>query len=185
MASPPVLVRALTTARERTHGGLTLFPDGGDSPGPVTGFTLPTDGTHSFMNSKTYRPDAPPDNRLSGIEDLWIQANDRERPHVSLVPGNNAREWVVEAASKVADDDVRCLTLEGLWIGLNPDGIPDEALANPDDACTPVEAVLAIEGEFDRVLIRHCTFDPGGNAHGSSRARARPSRPWCSKSAGR
>jgi hypothetical protein len=57
---------------------------------------------------------------------------------------------------------VRCLTLEGLWIGLNPDGIPDEVLANPDDACTPVEAVLAIEGEFDRVLIRHCTLDPGG-----------------------
>ena len=27
---------------------------------------------------------------------------------------------------------------------------------------TPVEAVLAIEGEFDRVVIRHCTLDPGG-----------------------
>src|SRR4029077_18428618 len=59
-------------------------------------------------------------------------------------------------------DDVRYLTLDGLWIGVNSDGIPDEVLADPADACTPVEAVLAIEGEFDRVVIRHCTLDPGG-----------------------
>ncbi len=45
---------------------------------------------------------------------------------------------------------------------MNPDGIPNETLADPADACTPVEAVLAIEGEFDRVVIRHCALDPGG-----------------------
>ena len=149
------------SASVRTEA-VTSFPDGGNAPGTVTGFALPVDGTHSFVNSKTYRPDTPPGNRLSGIEDLWLQADDRERPYVSLVPGNNAREWIVEAAPKVADEDQRCLTLEGLWIGLNPDGIPDEVLANPDDPCTPVETVLAIEGEFDRVVIRHCTLDPGG-----------------------
>jgi hypothetical protein len=141
---------------------VTSFPDGGDVPGPVTGFALPVDGAHGFVNSKTYRPDVPPGNRLSGIEDLWIQANDRERPYCSLVPESNAREWVLEAAPKAADDQLRCLTLEGLWVGLNPDGIPDQVLANPEDACTPVEAVLALEGEFDRVVIRHCTLDPGG-----------------------
>jgi hypothetical protein len=148
------------SASVRTEA-VTLFPKGGNSPGPVTGFTLPTDGTHSFANSKTYRPDTPPGNRLSGIEDLWIQADDRERPYITLVPENNEREWIFEAAPK-ANDDVRCLTLDGLWLGVNPDGIPDEVLADPDDACTPVEAVLAIEGEFDRVVIRHCTLDPGG-----------------------
>ena len=149
------------SASVRTEA-VTLFPDGGNAPGPVTGFSLPTDGTHSFKNSKTYRPDAPPGNLLSGIKDLWIQADDRERPYVSLVPGGNAREWIFEAAAKVNADDVRCLTLDGLWIGVNPDGIPDEVLADPADACTPVEAVLAIEGDFDRVVIRHCTLDPGG-----------------------
>ena len=149
------------SASVRTES-VTLFPDGGNDPGPVTGFALPADGTHGFVNSKTYRPDTPPGNRLADIEDLWIQADDRERPYITLVPENNAREWIFEAAAKVNDDDVRCLTLDGLWIGVNPDGIPDEVLADPADPCTPVEAVLAIEGEFDRVVIRHCTLDPGG-----------------------
>jgi hypothetical protein len=148
-------------ASVRTEG-VTAFPDGGNDPDPVIGFALPAEGTHSFTNSKTYRPDTPPANRLSNIEDVWIQADDRERPYITLVPGNNEREWIFEAAPKVNDSDVRSLTLEGLWLGLTPGGIPDEVLPDPTSACTPVETVLAIEGIFDRVVIRHCTLDPGG-----------------------
>ena len=47
------------SASVRTES-VTLFPDGGNDPGPVTGFALPADGTHGFVNSKTYRPDTPP-----------------------------------------------------------------------------------------------------------------------------
>jgi hypothetical protein len=49
------------------------------------------------------------------------------------------------------------LTLEGLWIGIEQEG------AAPAPApCPPVAATLVLQGEFDRVIIRHCTLDPGG-----------------------
>jgi hypothetical protein len=137
----------------------TAFPNGGTDPGPVTGFALPANGTHGFVNSKTYRPDAPAGNRLSGIENLWLQANDRQRPYVMLAPDGGATEWVFEAA---ATGDRRCLTLEGLWLGVTPLGIPDQVLPDPADPCAPVQTVLAIDGVFDEVRIRHCTLDPGG-----------------------
>jgi hypothetical protein len=49
------------------------------------------------------------------------------------------------------------LTLNGLWIGIEQKG------AAPAPApCPPVAATLVLQGEFDRVIIRHCTLDPGG-----------------------
>jgi hypothetical protein len=51
----------------------------------------------------------------------------------------------------------RVLTLSGLWIGIEQEG----AAAVPAP-CPPVAAALVLQGVFDRVIIRHCTLDPGG-----------------------
>ena len=59
---------------------------GRGQPGPVTGFSLPSTGAHQFTNSKTYQPDASADNSVDAIEELVLQAADRERPYVKLVP---------------------------------------------------------------------------------------------------
>jgi hypothetical protein len=145
--------------------GVTSFDPGTDQPGPVTGFPIPASGAHQFTNSKTYEPDAPPNNTVADIEELVLQAADRERPYVTLVPGDDEVEWIFEAAPKATDEDIRTLTLEGLWIGVLPTGLAPD----PTGACTPVEALIVLEGEFDTVHIRHCTLDPGG-----ARARINP-----------
>jgi hypothetical protein len=53
--------------------------------------------------------------------------------------------------------NLRFLTLNGLWIGIEKKG----AAAVPIP-CPPVAAALVLQGVFDRVVIRHCTLDPGG-----------------------
>ena len=35
-------------------------------------------------------------------------------------------------------------------------------LADPSDECAPVQTRLVLDGEFDQVVIRHSTLDPGG-----------------------
>ncbi len=137
--------------------GVTDFNGGPDQPGPVTGFSLPSTGANQFTNSKTYQPDAA-DNTVDAIEELMLQAADRERPYVTLVPDTDATEFIFEAAPKVSDDDVRNLTLEGLWLGILPTGLPPDV----DGICDPVETLLVLDGEFDCVRISHCTLDPGG-----------------------
>jgi hypothetical protein len=70
--------------------------------------------------------------------------------------------WVFaapESATDKANSDARLtsLTLDGLWIGIEAQGtvpIPEP--------CLPVPAVIELRGGFDRVVIRHCTLDPGG-----------------------
>ena len=79
---------------------VTDFDGGLNQPGPVTGFSLPSTGAHQFTNSKTYRPDAPANNTVDAIEELVLQAADRERPYITLVPGADATEWIFKAAPK-------------------------------------------------------------------------------------
>lgn len=138
--------------------GVTDFDGAIDEPGPVTGFSLPSTGVHQFINSKTYQPDAPVDNVVDNIEELVLQAADRERPYITLVPGAAATEWIFRALPKVSDEDVRTLTLEGLWIGVLPTGIAPDL----GGIFNPVEVTLVLDGEFDSVRITHCTLDPGG-----------------------
>jgi hypothetical protein len=140
------------------RSGVTNFDGAQDQPGPVTGFSLPATGAHQFTNSKTYQPNAPAGNTVSGVEQLVLQAADRERPYITLVPGADGIEWIFEAAPKATDADVRTLTLEGLWLGVLPTGLPPDL----DGICTPVETLLVLDGEFDTVRISHCTLDPGG-----------------------
>jgi len=130
------------------------------SPGPVTGFALPLDGVHEFADSKTYVPDPPPVNRLGPIGELTLQAADRTRPYIRLVPGAGASDIAIAGPAPAAPP--RSLTIDGLWIGIEPAGLADQPLQHETDACIPVETRIVIDGVFDRVTISRATLDPGG-----------------------
>jgi hypothetical protein len=135
--------------------------------GPITGFSLPNDGIHQFINSKTYIPDAPADNTITDVNKLNLQAKNGERPYIKLKPRDDEHAWIFEALTKPAGDpdaeaNIRCLMLEGLWLGIEPTDIAMQTLAAAEDRCDPVATTLVLDGVFDRVVIRHCTLDPGG-----------------------
>ncbi|HWP41606.1 MAG TPA: hypothetical protein VNO14_00125, partial [Blastocatellia bacterium] len=142
-------------------GGVTSISNGGDNqPGsvPMSVPPAPLSGVFQFDDSKTYLPDAD----ISGIENLTLQAGNFERPYIKRVV-TGVTEWVFEAEPKPAqpdpdpEKDLRNLTLEGLWIGIEEEGAAPSA-----GDCSPVTASLVLQGVFDRVVIRHCTLDPGG-----------------------
>lgn len=158
--------RRLSVAVEGVLGPLVLDLDGGAkdadghelNPGPIkedregAPFSIPNDGIHQFVNSKTYHHEG----NVTDIHELTIQAANFQRPYVKriLVSGT---EWIFQAAPPDPDANQRLLTFEGLWIGIEQEG------AAPAPApCLPVAAALVLQGEFDRVVIRHCTLDPGG-----------------------
>jgi hypothetical protein len=144
-------------------GNVTQIANGGDSdPGPVVMNIGPSPlaGVFQFDDNKTYLPDAD----LAGIGELTFQGANFKRPYVKrLVAGGT--EWLFEAQPKAPvppgqpepDTNLRALTLEGLWIGMEQEG----AVAS-SAPCLPVPASLIFQGVFDRVTIRHCTLDPGG-----------------------
>src|SRR5207248_475016 len=130
------------------------------SPGPVTGFALPFDGIHEFADSKTYVPDPPAANLLGPIDQLTLQARDRTRPYIRLVPDAAASEITFAGPAPAAPP--RSLTIDGLWIGIVPSGLAEQNLPDEASECTPVETRIIIDGIFDRVTIRRATLDPGG-----------------------
>jgi hypothetical protein len=141
------------------------LPDGGIAdPGPVTGPILPAppSGIHQFVNSKTYQPDSPAGGTYTGIDNFTLQAGNAERPFIRLVPEGGGSRWTFQAAPKINPTDSRVLELDGLWLGVYPLGLAPQAVADATVPATPVPSVIAIDGVFDRVVIRHCTLDPGG-----------------------
>lgn len=137
-------------------------------PGPITGFALPNDGVHQFVNSKSYVPDAPTGSVVDGVDQLRLQARNPERPYLQLRPAEGGDSWTFTALDKPPGFDPedessrRLMSLEGLWIGITPTTLDAQVLVDPDDVCSPVETLLVLDGVFDRVEIRHCTLDPGG-----------------------
>lgn len=142
---------------------LTLIPNGGDGqPGPVPMVvpTGPLSGVFQFDSNKTYLPDAD----VIGIEDVSFQAANFLRPYINRVV-TGGTEWVFQAEPKAAvppgqpepPTNFRNLILEGLWIG-----IEEQASGPISGDCSPIPASLVLEGVFDRVVISHCTLDPGG-----------------------
>jgi hypothetical protein len=133
----------------------TPIPNGGDNnPGPVAMDVslLTPAGVFQFEDSKTYLPN----DDITGIDELSLQSANTERPYVKSIPPSGT-EWIFHAAPPDPEANQRLLTLEGLWIGIEAEGAA-AALA----PCPPVAAALVLQGEFDRVVIRHCTLDPGG-----------------------
>ncbi|MEA3276285.1 MAG: hypothetical protein U9Q81_13550 [Pseudomonadota bacterium] len=140
-----------------------MLPDGGDgNPGPVPWNVpaAPVTGVFQFDNNKTYEPDGD----IEAIEQLTLQAANQRRPYLRRTVAAGG-EWVFAALPKeeVLPDEPdpaandRQLTLDGLWIGIEEEG----AVAVPVP-CEPVMATLVLQGGFDRVVIRHCSLDPGG-----------------------
>lgn len=74
---------------------------------------------------------------LSSVQNLTVQAANRQRPYLCL------DEDLILAAADAGD---AILTLDGLWIGTQ--------------SGTPVSVVL--QGDFERVTLQHMTMDPGG-----------------------
>ncbi|MEM9088871.1 MAG: hypothetical protein AAGC93_09025 [Cyanobacteria bacterium P01_F01_bin.53] len=148
-----------------------------DNPGPVE-WTLPPAIPRAsilqFDNSKTYTFTED----LTNVEQLIIQADTPERPylrHVESAEAAASATWQIEARSKPdppdPEVDRRTLTLEGLWIGV------DSPEATPGPLPRPVvPSTIVLAGNFDQVIIRHCTLDPGGEqTEVDGEARAIPS----------
>lgn len=115
--------------------------DAGDAPdvtisggGAIAG--LPDDGLVSIEDSRTYGPVG----NVNAIETLTIRAADEERPYLRL---NSA--WTLTSAPPAGDEPDAELTLDGLWLGANGSA-----------------RSVFIDGDFERVTLRYCTFDPGG-----------------------
>lgn len=145
-----------------THGVTGIPNDGNTNPGPIPMSvpSSPVSGVFQFDDSKTYLPD----NNITGIVKVTFQTANFKRPFVKRIVSGNT-EWMFAAQPK---DDVppgkpepeanlRFLTLEGLWIGIEQ----EDATAVPA-LCPPVASALVLEGVYDQVIIRHCTLDPGG-----------------------
>jgi hypothetical protein len=139
-----------------------LGPNGGfDDPGPVGGFALQPSGVFRFTTSRTYVPTLPADARVTGIDQLALEADDGQRPYVMLRAPDAATPVVFAAASNQPGDGNN-LVIDGLWIGLRPQDEAPIAVADPETEAPPVTLDLILEGAFDSVVIRHCTLDPGG-----------------------
>jgi hypothetical protein len=138
------------------------MPNGGNAaPGPIPAtFPTPRAGVFQFDDDKTYLPDSD----IAGITSVTYQAANFKRPYIKrVVPAGT--EWIFTAEPKAVippgqpepDSNRRELTLEGLWIGIEPQGLSPVPVP-----CTPLQTSLVLDGVFDRVTIRHCTLDPGG-----------------------
>lgn len=99
---------------------------------------IPENGVLQIDDNKTYRLAG----NKSGIEDLTIQAANHKRPYLRLE--NSSGQWVLETNSSTSDAK---LGLNGLWIG----------------ASGAFEVIL--RGDYECVVISHCTLDPGGSTN--------------------
>jgi len=94
---------------------------------------LPT-GVVQIEDNRTYTMTA---NHLA-IVDFTLQAANQRRPYIEL-----QTDWILSSGAGTNAN----LVLDGLWIG------------SPGN--TPLTIIL--QGAFECVTIRHCTFDPGGD----------------------
>jgi hypothetical protein len=95
---------------------------------------LPVDGISRINDSKTYGPVED----VTEIVNLVLQAKSAQRPYIRL-----EQDWVLSSGANLNAQ----LTLDGLWIG---------AKGN-------TQANIILEGDFDCVVLRNCTIDPGGS----------------------
>ena len=123
-------------------------------PDPFQPFILPTEGVHQIGDSRTYLHDADTDLTMTG--DLTIQAANGERPYIrfAATPGGaTPARFVIDA-----DADGYKLVLDGLWFGMFEVGQGSVA----DAGAAPIDVELVLAGNFDSVILRNMTLDPGG-----------------------
>lgn len=102
--------------------------------GALNAGNLPVDGISRINDSKTYSQA----DDLTGIVNMVLQAKSAQRPYIRL-----ENDWILSSGANLNSN----LTLDGLWIG---------AKGN-------LQAMIILEGDFDCVVIRNCTIDPGGS----------------------
>lgn len=120
----------------------TLQPTATKAGGGALGAAdLLNDGIVQISDNKTYGPIA---DKLS-IRNMTLYAGNQQRPYIRL-----ESDWILSTgANKNAK-----LTLDGLWLG---------SIGN-------VNATIILRGNYERVVIKDCTIDPGGskNARGET-----------------
>jgi len=102
--------------------------------GALVSSDLQNDGISQINDSKTYGPVAS----KMAIVDMVLQAANKQRPYLYLE--NN---WVLNTGAHKNSN----LTLNGLWIGAKGD----------------FAAEIILRGDYECVMIRNCTLDPGGS----------------------
>lgn len=148
--------------------GVNPRPDGGTDLGPI-GLTPSglIDVTDEIVNSKTYNPPS----LVDGVENYRLQAANFQRPY--LLIANDTATWTINAADKVPSTALRCLVLDGLWIGTWDTVATIQNPAPPTAPCDILPGKLILTNTWDRVEIRNCTLDPGGE-----QIRPNPSQCW-------
>lgn len=101
--------------------------------GNIAAAELPADGVLQLDDSLTYGPVAS----KSAFSALTVQSANLQRPFVRL-----ETNWVLNTGS---NEDAR-LVLDGLWLG----GAGNRNIS------------VILRGNYECVIIRHCSFDPGG-----------------------
>jgi len=92
------------------------------------------DGVTQIDDSKTYGPVAS----KVAIVDMTLQSANQQRPYMCL-----ESNWVLNTGANKNSN----LTLDGLWIGAKGD----------------FAAEIILRGDYECVVIRNCTLDPGGS----------------------
>lgn len=136
-------VGAGTHDRRRTIPGASPAPA---SVGLAPSFAVLT-GDRLFADSRTYAPTTGVGPvQVTGDTRIW--AVDRARPYVLFTAPAGQRTLRVAATG-----GTRSLEIDGLWIGIALAGVPA-----PTD-----RAELVLEGNWDQVILRDVTLDPGGD----------------------
>lgn len=105
-------------------------------------------GDRMFADNRTYDPAAGAGGLINVTGDARIWSADRTRPYVRLsAPAGQRRIRFVASGGR------RSLEINGLWLGMLLSGAPA-----PDD-----RAELVLEGNWDEVILRDVTLDPGGD----------------------
>lgn len=137
----PDIIRTHSQRGELQNNGLYTFTNLTD-PGrrlQLAAEDLDNDGVTEIRDSATYTPIS---DKLS-VRNLTLQAANQERPFLLLERESYdslGANWVLNTAS----NEDSTLTLDGLWI-----------------ACSEDEQII-LRGDYEQVIIRHCTLDPGG-----------------------
>ncbi|MEO6039119.1 MAG: hypothetical protein ABIQ93_11965, partial [Saprospiraceae bacterium] len=104
--------------------------------GAISAADLLNSGITEIGDSKTYGPVAS----KAAITNLKLQSANQQRPFILL-----QSNWVLNTGANLNSG----ITLDGLWIG----------------ATGNLVAEIILRGDFECVVIRNCTLDPGGSTN--------------------
>jgi len=104
--------------------------------GALSASEINNEGASEIQDNLSYRPLS---DKLS-VRDLTLRAKNGCRPYITM-----ETNWVLRCTD--GETDAKIL-LDGLWIG-----------SSDNDN----EIIIRGDGDYESVLIRHCTLDPGGS----------------------